>query len=261
MKYNWRITEPMNKKKAIILSAVILLIVVIAIICIVVFTGGNKEDNETTTTTQQNEVESTDEIKETESSSEEKETESTTEEVESTSEIETESTSEIETTTEEVKTEEPTTKKQSSKNYEIVWSNPYFFTKKFSDGTEKYYFTYMEEADIFGVETTAIGIIPESQYEYLEHSPDYYINGKTGSNTGSVREETTEQQTSGNTSNNQTEQETSSGNTPQLVTIDGVQYMMNSDGSIVKLGGGTMTEEEWNEYLKWREENGFTMTN
>lgn len=165
----------------------------------------------------------------------------------------------------EAPTEEPTVpinpEKPVVKDYTISWSNPYFFTKKFSDGTEKYYFTYMEEADIFGVETTAIGIIPESQYEYLEHSPDYYINGKTGSNTGSVREETTEQQTSGNTGNNQTEQETSSGNTPQLVTIDGVQYMMNSDGSIVKLGGGTMTEEEWNEYLKWREENGFTMTN
>ena len=164
-----------------------------------------------------------------------------------------------------IPTEEPTVpinpEKPVVKDYTISWSNPYFFTKKFSDGTEKYYFTYMEEADIFGVETTAIGIIPESQYEYLEHSPDYYINGKTGSNPGSVREETTEQQTSGTTSNNQTEQEISSGNTPKLVTIDGVQYMMDSDGSIVKLGGGTMTEEEWNEYLKWCEENGFTMTN
>lgn len=242
----------MNKKKAIILSAVILLIVVIAIICIVVFTGENKENNETTTTTQQNEVESNDEIKE---------TESTSEEVESTSEIETESTSEVETTTEEVKTEEPTTKKPSSKNYEIVWSNPYFFTKKFSDGTEKYYFTYMEEADIFGVETTAIGIIPESQYEYLEHSPDYYINGKTGSNPGSVREETTEQQTSGNTSNNQTEQETQSGGA-QYVTIDGKVYMKLPNGDLLEyMDPGTMTEEEYQEFVKWCQENGVTMTN
>lgn len=177
----------------------------------------------------------------------------------------TEQESTIEEPTTEAPTEEPTVpinpEKPVVKDYTISWSNPYFFTKKFSDGTEKYYFTYMEEADIFGVETTAIGIIPESQYEYLEHSPDYYINGKTGSNTGSTREETTEQQTSGNTSNNQTEQGTSSGNTPQLVTIDGVQYMMNSDGSIVKLGGGTMTEEEYQEFVKWCQENGVTMTN
>ena len=175
---------------------------------------------------------------------------------------------EIETTVEEPTTEQPTKEptvpinpeKPVVKDYTISWSNPYFFTKKFSDGTEKYYFTYMEEADIFGVETTAIGIIPESQYEYLEHSPDYYINGKTGSNTGSVREETTEQQTSGNTSNNQTEQETSNG-TPQLITIDGQQYMLHADGTLIKLGGGTMTEEEYQEFVKWCQENGVTMTN
>ena len=119
----------------------------------------------------------------------------------------------------------------------------------------------MEEADIFGVETTAIGIIPESQYEYLEHSPDYYINGKTGSNPGSVREEATEQQTSGTTSNNQTEQETQSGGA-QYVTIDGKVYMKLPNGDLLEyMDPGTMTEEEWNEYLKWREENGFTMTN
>lgn len=239
-------------KKKIITVAIAIILIIIAIVCVVIFGIDRKSTKEKETTF--NSIEETSST-ESENITEEKETGTST-----VVEKETESTSEIETT-EEVKTEEPTTKKQSSKNYEIVWSNPYFFTKKFSDGTEKYYFTYMEEADIFGVETTAIGIIPESQYEYLEHSPDYYINGKTGSNPGSVREETTEQQTSGNTSNNQTEQEISSGNTPKLVTIDGVQYMMDSDGSIVKLGGGTMTEEEWNEYLKWREENGFTMTN
>ena len=235
-----------KKKKIIVISAIILAVVIIAIICLVVF-GGDKEGNNTDNTTSNNTTASTEETSTTEPETESlSDKETTTEE---------ETTSEVETTT-----EEETTKKQSSKDYEIIWSNPYFYTKKFSDGSEKYYFTYMEEADIFGVETTAIGIIPESQYEYLEHSPDYYINGKTGSNPGSVREETTEQQTSGNTSNNQTEQETQSG-TPQLITIDGQQYMLHSDGTLIKLGGGTMTEEEWNEYLKWREENGFTMTN
>lgn len=164
----------------------------------------------------------------------------------------------------EAPTEEPTVpinpEKPVVKDYTISWSNPYFFTKKFSDGTEKYYFTYMEEADIFGVETTAIGIIPESQYEYLEHSPDYYINGKTGSNPGSTREETTEQQTSGNTSNNQTEQETQSG-TPQLITIDGQQYMLHADGTLIKLGGGSVSEEEQQKFEEWCEEHGVSMSN
>lgn len=169
----------------------------------------------------------------------------------------------------EAPTEEPTEEpavpinpeKPVVKDYTISWSNPYFFTKKFSDGTEKYYFTYMEEADIFGVETTAIGIIPESQYEYLEHSPDYYINGKTGSNTGSVREETTEQQTSGNTSNNQTEQETQGGGA-QYVTIDGKVYMKLPNGDLLEyMDPGTMTEEEYQEFVKWCQENGVTMRN
>lgn len=251
----------MNKKIIIILSSVSILLIIIAVVIIVVFTGGDKDsvnnNNNIDNTTSNNITESIEETSSTESENitEENETETST-----VVEEETESTSEIETT-EEVKTEEPTTKKQSSKNYEIVWSNPYFFTKKFSDGTERYYFTYMEEADIFGVETTAIGIIPESQYEYLEHSPDYYINGKTGSNTGSTREETTEQQTSGNTSNNQTEQGTQSGGA-QYVTIDGKVYMKLPNGDLLEyMDPGTMTEEEWNEYLKWREENGFTMTN
>ena len=236
-----------KKKKIIVISAIILAVVIIAIICLVVF-GGDKEGNNTNNTTSNNTTASTEETSTTETETESlSDKETTTEE---------ETTSEVETTT-----EEETTKKQSSKDYEIIWSNPYFYTKKFSDGSEKYYFTYREEADIFGVETTAIGIIPESQYEYLEHSPDYYINGKTGSNPGSVREETTEQQTSGNTSNNQTEQETQSGGA-QYVTIDGKVYMKLPNGDLLEyMDPGTMTEEEWNEYLKWREENGFTMTN
>lgn len=242
-----------NKKKKIIviLSIALAVVIVAVIICLTVFgkDKGETSNNETSTHTSELTTE-----------------EPTTEEpaTEEPAEIVTETESPTEAPT-EAPTEEPTVpmnpEKPVVKDYTISWSNPYFFTKKFSDGTEKYYFTYMEEADIFGVETTAIGIIPESQYEYLEHSPDYYINGKTGSNPGSTREETTEQQTSGNTSNNQTEQEISNGNTPQLVTIDGQQYMLHADGTLIKLGGGTMTEEEWNEYLKWCEENGFTMTN
>lgn len=248
----------MNKKIIAVVIAVILII--IAIVCVIAFGGDKKEtqnkENPTSTTEPITTIENEKEISSEQETTSEKETTSAKDE----DKTETESLTE-EVTTEEVTTEEPTTKKQSSKNYEIVWSNPYFFTKKFSDGTEKYYFTYMEEADIFGVETTAIGIIPESQYEYLEHSPDYYINGKTGSNPGSTREETTEQQTSGNTSNNQTEQGTQSGGA-QYVTIDGKVYMKLPNGDLLEyMDPGTMTEEEYQEFVKWCQENGVTMTN
>lgn len=244
----------MNKKKIIILSSVSILLIIIAVVIIVVFTGGDKDNtNNIDNIISNNTTESIEETSSTESENitEEKETGTST-----VVEKETESTSEIETT------EEPTTKKQSSKNYEIVWSNPYFFTKKFSDGTEKYYFTYRANIEMSGKETTAIGVIPPEEIPYLDYEPDYYLNGQTGNPYAETTpEETTGQQTSGNTSNNQTEQETTSGTTPQLVTIDGVQYMMDSDGTLIKLGGGSVSEEEQQKFEEWCEEHGVTMTN
>lgn len=165
----------------------------------------------------------------------------------------------------EVPTEAPTIEKEPEvkKDYEIVWSsNPYFFTKKFSDGTEKYYFTYRANIEMSGKETTAIGVIPPEEIPYLDYEPDYYINGQTGNPyADSTQDESTEQQTSGNTGSTTTEQENISGTTPHLVTIDGVEYMMDSDGSLVKLGGGEISEEEYEAFVKWCQENGVTMTN
>lgn len=249
----------MNKKIIAVVIAVILII--IAIVCVVVFGGDKKEtqnkENPTSTTEPITTIENEKEISSEQETTSEKETTSAKDE----DKTETESLTE-EVTTEEVTTEEPTTKKQSSKNYEIVWSNPYFFTKKFSDGTKKYYFTYRANIEMSGKETTAIGVIPPEEIPYLDYEPDYYINGQTGNPyADSTQDESTEQQTSGNTSNNQTEQETTSGTTPQLVTIDGVQYMMNSDGTLIKLGGGSVSEEEQQKFEEWCKEHGVTMTN
>ena len=162
---------------------------------------------------------------------------------------------EIETTVEEPTTEQPTEESiteapteaptiekepEVKKDYEIVWSsNPYFFTKKFSDGTEKYYFTYRANIEMSGKETTAIGVIPPEEIPYLDYEPDYYINGQTGNPyADSTQDESTKQQTSGNTGNNQTEQET-----------EQPTYNFQSGQK------DTMTEEEWQ---KWNEEHGVT---
>lgn len=246
----------MSKKKLIIISAVALILIIIAIVCIVMFTGDKKETQEPQTqekTTEQEE----------ESSTEQKEIE--TKETETTSEIESTEETTIKETITEAPTEAPTIEKEPEvkKDYEIVWSsNPYFFTKKFSDGTEKYYFTYRANIEMSGKETTAIGVIPPEEIPYLDYEPDYYLSGQTGNPyADSTQDESTEQQTSGNTGSTTTEQETISGTTPHLVTIDGVQYMMNSDGTLIKLGGGSVSEEEQQKFEEWCKEHGVSMSN
>lgn len=157
---------------------------------------------------------------------------------------------EIETTVEEPTTEQPTEaptkeptvpinpEKPVVKDYTISWSNPYFFTKKFSDGTEKYYFTYRANIEMSGKETTAIGVIPPEEIPYLDYEPEYYLSGQTGNPYVDSTQDNKEQQTSGNTSNNQTEQET-----------EQPTYNFQSGQK------DTMTEEEWQ---KWNEEHGVT---
>lgn len=168
-----------KKKKIIVISAIILAVVIIAIICLVVFTGGDNNNN-TDNTTSNNTIASTEETSTTEPETESLSDKETTTEQETTSEVET-------------TTEEETTKKQSSKDYEIIWSNPYFYTKKFSDGSEKYYFTYREYLEFFGMETTAIGVVPPDEIPYLDYEPDYYINGETGDPYAETEKETTTQ--------------------------------------------------------------------
>lgn len=176
-----------KKKKIIVISAIILAIVIIAIVCLVVFTGGDKKDNNADKTTVNNTNASIEETSTTEAESESISDKETT-----TQEVEIESTTEPQTET-QTQTEQETTKKQSSKKYTISWSNPYFYTKKFSDGSEKYYFTYREYLELFGMETTAIGVVPPDEIPYLDYEPDYYINGETGDPYAETEKETTTQ--------------------------------------------------------------------
>lgn len=121
----------------------------------------------------------------------------------------------------EAPTEAPTIEKEPEvkKDYEIVWSsNPYFFTKKFSDGTEKYYFTYRANIEMSGKETTAIGVIPPEEIPYLDYEPDYYINGQTGNPYANSNQEehTTQSQDNTTGSSNQAENETEQSTYPPI---------------------------------------------
>lgn len=251
-----------KKKKIIIISSVALAVVIVAvIICITVFGKNNKETSSDETPTPTTEF-TTDEPTTDEPTTAEPTTDEPTTEEPTTAEVETEAPTEVPT-----EVEKPTIPEelQSKKDYTISWSNPYFFTKKFNNGTEKVYFTYRANLELFGMETTAIGVIPEDARYLLDYEPEYYINGQTDSpdnNNGSISNTEATTENKGNTSGSNN----SSSNNPykdmvgQYVEVDGVVYFVRSDGVLEEcFDPGTMTEEEYQKFVKWCQENGITM--
>lgn len=253
-----------NKKKKIIviLSIALAVVIVAVIICLTVFgkDKGETSNNETSTHTSELTTE--------EPTTEEPATEEPTTEEPAAIVTETESPTEAPTVAEEITIPEEL---QSKKDYTITWSNPYFFTKKFSNGTEQVYFTFRANLELFGMETTAVGVIPEDARYLIDYEPEYYINGQTESpnNNGSISNTEATTENKGNTSgsnNTSNESDNSSSNNPykdmvgQHVEIDGVDYFVGPGGVLEEVcTPGTMTEEEYQEFAKWCRENGITM--
>ena len=166
-----------NKKKKIIviLSIALAVVIVAVIICLTVFgkDKGETLNNETPTPTK--EIETTvAETMETDTISETSTVTESTTETETSKQVETESPTEAPTVVEEITIPEEL---QSKKDYTITWSNPYFFTKKFSNGTEQVYFTFRANLELFGMETTAVGVIPEDESTEETEDDDFDVYG------------------------------------------------------------------------------------
>lgn len=248
-----------NKKKKIIviLSIALAVVIVAVIICLTVFgkDKGETSNNETSTHT----TELTTEEPTTEEPATEEPTTEESAEIVTETESPTEAPTEAPTVVEEITIPEEL---QSKKDYTITWSNPYFFTKKFSNGTEQVYFTFRANLELFGMETTAVGVIPEDARYLLDYEPEYYINGQTESpnNNGSISNTEATTENKGNTSGSNNTSNESRPTEAQYTEIDGVVYLVRPDGVLEEcFDPGTMTEEEYQEFAKWCRENGITM--